>query len=124
MAGLKALHAADPDKFTYSDLSKKFGISYEAVNRILKSSWRDKVARGEVSSTRENVDWENEARPATRESAMAFVKRDMPEEVEEKTLRGTKWDTSPELGETYSPVPAITRAMNRSRQGMVRTVGE
>lgn len=41
MAGLKALHEADPEKFSRSEISERFGISHEAVRRITKSKFRE-----------------------------------------------------------------------------------
>ncbi len=40
MAGIRALHAQMPDVYTVPALSKEFEISMEAIQRILKSSWR------------------------------------------------------------------------------------
>jgi len=92
MAGLKALHGADPEKFTRPVLSERFGISEEAVRRILKSDFRQREAdAGEM---------EVEARPATRGR----------DRNEGRTLKGTKWDRSNLASESYSPVPAIMRA--------------
>lgn len=88
MAGLKALHRADPENFSRSVLSERFGISMEAVRRILRSDYRQRDAD----------DGDVEARPATR------VKEDG------RSLKGTKWDRSNLTAESYSPVPAIMRA--------------
>ena len=44
MAGLRALHATDPDLFNTPMLAEKFRISPEAVRRILRAKW---VPRGE-----------------------------------------------------------------------------
>lgn len=44
MAGLRALHAQDPRAFNIPVLSEKFGISFEAVKRILRSKFREKQA--------------------------------------------------------------------------------
>ncbi|WVF66654.1 hypothetical protein IAT40_001395 [Kwoniella sp. CBS 6097] len=85
MAGLKALHQVDPEKFTRAVLSKKFGISHEAVSRILKSKYRDadlKVEEGVHT-------------------------------LKGTTLKGTKWDRNPSTSESISPVPAIMRAYER-----------
>ncbi|KAJ9124792.1 hypothetical protein QFC24_003161 [Naganishia onofrii] len=41
MAGLRDLHASDPARFTGQVLAEKFGISREAVGRILRSRFRD-----------------------------------------------------------------------------------
>jgi hypothetical protein len=42
MAGLRALHTNDPEKFDRDALSERFGISYDAVTRILRSDYRDR----------------------------------------------------------------------------------
>ena len=65
MAGLRALHATDPDLFNTPMLAEKFRISPEAVRRILKAKW---VPRGEervrmVKKERERKDeWMRRAR--------------------------------------------------------------
>jgi hypothetical protein len=86
MAGLRALHAADPKTFTREVLSERFGISYEAVTRILRSKFIER--EGGVAGEGENGDAVGRA----------------------KELRGTKWDQAPATGEGVSPVPAIQRA--------------
>lgn len=90
MSGLKALHQADPETFNRNFLSKRFGISVEAVRRILRSDYRQ--LRAEITAI--------EARPATR----------MKRGDEKRSLQGTKWDRSNLTAEKYSPVPAIMRA--------------
>lgn len=40
MAGIKRLHAEDPAKYSRAILSKSFGVSVEAIARILKSDGR------------------------------------------------------------------------------------
>lgn len=48
MAGIRELHAQDPETFTREMLAEKFGVSWEAINRILKSNnWREKEAKKE-----------------------------------------------------------------------------
>ncbi|KAL1407141.1 hypothetical protein Q8F55_006555 [Vanrija albida] len=43
MAGIRELHAQDPRTFSREMLSEKFGVSYEAIGRILRAkNWRDK----------------------------------------------------------------------------------
>ena len=96
MAGLKALHTADPHNFSRSVLSERFGISVEAVRRILKSGFRQGDADGA------GMGGEIMARPAT--------KARLEEDGERKSLRGSKWDRSNLTSEAYSPVPAIMRA--------------
>jgi hypothetical protein len=95
MAGLRELHATDPERYTRQYLAVKFGISFEAVCRILKSSWR--------------------------ESGVKRVKQD-PGFVasgtaprEEKSLAGTKWDVRPETSLEHSPVHAIRQASGRGQ---------
>ncbi|KAJ9104716.1 hypothetical protein QFC20_004488 [Naganishia adeliensis] len=41
MQGLRALHQSDPKTFSHAVLSEKFGVSREAVARILRSKFRD-----------------------------------------------------------------------------------
>lgn len=40
MAGLRALHANDPETFDRHALSQRYGISYDAVTRILRSGYQ------------------------------------------------------------------------------------
>jgi hypothetical protein len=42
MAGIRALHQRDPTTYTPQHLSLQFGVSFEAIKRILKSKFRDK----------------------------------------------------------------------------------
>ncbi|GHJ90328.1 hypothetical protein NliqN6_6730 [Naganishia liquefaciens] len=41
MRGLRALHQSDPKTFSHAVLSEKFGVSREAVARIIRSKFRD-----------------------------------------------------------------------------------
>lgn len=41
MQGLRALHQSDPKTFSHAVLSEKFGVSREAVARIIRSKFRD-----------------------------------------------------------------------------------
>lgn len=41
MKGLRALHQSDPKTFSHAVLSEKFGVSREAVARIIRSKFRD-----------------------------------------------------------------------------------
>jgi len=45
MAGLRALHTNDPETFTREALSQRYGISYDAVTRILRSGYQDRKAQ-------------------------------------------------------------------------------
>lgn len=44
MSAIRELHRQDPDQWSKPALSKQFGVSYEAIGRILKSSWREREA--------------------------------------------------------------------------------
>lgn len=44
MSAIKELHRQDPQQWTKAALSRQFGVSYEAIARILKSNWREKEA--------------------------------------------------------------------------------
>ncbi|WWC57712.1 uncharacterized protein I303_100246 [Kwoniella dejecticola CBS 10117] len=90
MAGLKTLHSMDPDKFSREVLSKKFGISREAVTRILKSKYRDSKKSSDIEGNQV-----------------------IPEGEGSSNLKGTKWDRDPGSSEVVSPVPAILRAYGR-----------
>ncbi|WWC67178.1 uncharacterized protein I206_101085 [Kwoniella pini CBS 10737] len=85
MSGLKTLHSIDSVKFSKEFLSKKFGISREAVNRILKSKYRDS---GQINILESQIQ-------------------------EGNNLKGTKWDRDPSTSENVSPVPAILRAYGK-----------
>jgi hypothetical protein len=45
MAGLRALHTNDPETFNREALSQRYGISYDAVTRILRSDYQDRKAQ-------------------------------------------------------------------------------
>ena len=45
MAGLRALHTNDPETFNREALSQRYGISYDAVTRILRSGYQDRKAQ-------------------------------------------------------------------------------
>ncbi|ORY22958.1 hypothetical protein BCR39DRAFT_501227 [Naematelia encephala] len=83
MEGLRALHKADPVKYNRSVLSERFGVSEEAVRRILHSNWRSRDDAREAAA------------PARLDNAR-------------KTLSDTKWDK-----DVDSPAPAIMRAFQR-----------
>lgn len=55
MAGLKQLHAEDPAKFSVDVLSEKFGISHEAVKRVLRSRFRENEREGRGSREEDEV---------------------------------------------------------------------
>ncbi|KIS00632.1 hypothetical protein L804_02051 [Cryptococcus deuterogattii 2001/935-1] len=101
MAGLRALHTLDPERFSRAFLSRKFGISHEAVNRILRSKFR-----GEKVGGIEGLD-----------GVRGLLNDDAPAGgLGKPDLTGTKWDKAPETSERVSPVPAIMRAYGQSRR--------
>lgn len=73
MAGLRALHANDPKTFDRNALSERFGISYEAVNRILRSKYQDHKG-GTASEKLQGTKWDMDAR-SSRTSPVPAVKR-------------------------------------------------
>ncbi|WWD22771.1 hypothetical protein CI109_107264 [Kwoniella shandongensis] len=128
MAGLKALYALDPDKFTKPVLSSKFGISVEAVSRILRSKYRT-PSKGPQSETTDELEGLDHLLKQTQGSGaedadgdgdmglgqgMIFGQPQGPTMVND--LRGTKWDRNPSTAENVSPVPAIMRAYASSRK--------
>ncbi|KAK8844681.1 hypothetical protein IAR55_006530 [Kwoniella newhampshirensis] len=127
MAGLRTLHSLDPDKFTKPVLSAKFGISVEAVSRILRSKFRDKSSVGGGGGGGEGAGDEggllhnDEGRILySQEGDIGLGKgvrfRSSGDSKTMTTdLRGTKWDRNPSTAESISPVPAIERAYSRRR---------
>ncbi|WVQ64429.1 uncharacterized protein L199_002595 [Kwoniella botswanensis] len=95
MAGLRTLYSMDPEKFNREFLSEKFGISREAVTRILKSKYRSDSTDDEGSGLG---------------SGSGLV---IPGGNDK--LKGTKWDRNPGSSEEISPVPAILRAFGRDK---------
>ena len=85
MAGLRSLHATNPQLFSTPMLAEKFRISPEAVRRILKAKW---VPRGE-----------ERARMARRERVRKeeWVRK-ARDEVGERERVG-KWERERELEE-------------------------
>ena len=73
MAGLRALHANDPKTFDKDALSQRFGISYEAVNRILRSKYQDRRA-GDVGDSIQGTKWDLDARSSV-DSPVPAVQR-------------------------------------------------
>ena len=73
MAGLRALHANDPAKFDRDALSERYGISYDAVTRILRSQYQDRKG-AESGEKIQGTKWD--MNPATsRLSPVPAVKR-------------------------------------------------
>ncbi|ODN89647.1 hypothetical protein L198_06335 [Cryptococcus wingfieldii CBS 7118] len=105
MAGLRALHQFDSERFSKAALSKKFGVSHEAVTRILKSKFRDDKSAGGL----EGID--------ALQHGLAFGQEEAMGGLDKPSLKGTKWDRDPGTSENVSPVPSIMRAIQESRRG-------
>ena len=73
MAGLRALHANDPKTFDKDALSQRFGISYEAVTRILRSKYQDRQA-GAMGESIQGTKWDLDARSSV-DSPVPAVQR-------------------------------------------------
>lgn len=71
MAGLRALHANDPKTFSKDALSERFGISYEAVSRILRSKYQDKKG-GDVGNSIRGTKWDMDASSSSSSPAPAI----------------------------------------------------
>ena len=87
MEGIRALYKTDPKQYNRQYLARKFGISFEAVSRILKSNWREKEKRVK------------DAIPARMEA------------IEEKSITDTKWS----FASTSKPTPAQVLASLRKQ---------
>ncbi|KAI9840196.1 MAG: Required for respiratory growth protein 9 mitochondrial [Thelocarpon superellum] len=63
LSGIRALHAQYPDEYPTPVLAARFGVSAEAIRRILKSRWRpsddEETARRERWSKRGEKIWSN-----------------------------------------------------------------
>jgi hypothetical protein len=125
MAGLRALHSADPVTFSRQVLSRRFGISYEAVSRILRSRFAETTLESgspdQAQAQRQHQ--QHAARPsavvATGPGAMSARGAGAgAEEDAQPSLKGTKWDMTPQSGEGISPAPAIQRAFRMRRTAM------
>ncbi|TYJ57502.1 hypothetical protein B9479_001819 [Cryptococcus floricola] len=87
MAGLRALHQFDSERFSKAALSKKFGVSHEAVTRILKSKFRDDKSAGGL----EGID--------ALQHGLAFGQEEAMGGLDKPSLKGTKWDRDPGTSE-------------------------
>lgn len=59
MAGLRSLHSHDPKTFDKATLSQRFGVSYDAVSRILRSNYQDKKGGGgSAAHTIQGTKWD------------------------------------------------------------------
>lgn len=85
MAGLRALHANDPKTFSKDALSERFGISYEAVNRILRSKYQDKKGGG-VAEKLQGTKWDLDPRTSST-SPVPAVKRAFAQRPSTRTDR-------------------------------------
>jgi hypothetical protein len=127
MAGLRALHSADPLTFSREVLSRRFGISFEAVSRILRSRFAETTLESGSGSRDQTLTQKQHPQhgirlgtaattgPGARAGAGAGAGAD---EIAEPSLKGTKWDMTPESGKGISPVPAIQRALELRQTAM------
>lgn len=122
MAGLRALHSADPVRFSRQVLSRRFGISYEAVSRILRSRFAENTLESGSPDQAQAQSLHQQQQLAARSSAAGAAGPAWGRGVRagdeegaggEPSLKGTKWDTTPATGEGISPVPAIQRVFGR-----------
>jgi hypothetical protein len=122
MNGLRHLHFSDPATYTKSNLAEKFGISYEAVSRILKSRFdaagvkADQVVRAASASA---------GTAGTAGSSVSAGKRRDRGEMGYVDEAGTKqgpgprdWDglTIKQQVQAYDPVPHIDRQLARRQE--------
>jgi hypothetical protein len=66
MGGMRELHAQDPETWTAGALAQKFGISYEAVKRILRSNWAATTTDKDVGKWSRAADGVNSPVPHIR----------------------------------------------------------
>lgn len=97
MAGLRELHTQDPAMWTRDKLSHQFGISYEAVTRILRSKFRAREEAATMGSVSRAGVEDSDSDPAT-------------------SLDLGKWDRRASVSDDVSPVPVIRRAYAAKRQ--------
>ena len=106
MEGVKMLHRQDPVRFNHRYLSKEFGVSYEAITRILRSKFRE-TAKGRI---------ENEPITSTSidglavDSTQRALWREPRSSSSGRNLNKYRKDVSP------SPVPTIVEAFARKEE--------
>ncbi len=66
MGGMRELHAQDPETWTAGALAQKFGISFEAVKRILRSNWAATTTDKDVGKWSRAADGVNSPVPHIR----------------------------------------------------------
>ena len=133
MNGLRHLHASDPSTYTRAVLAEKFGISYEAVSRILRSKFdaASVKAAQAVNLSASAAAGGGAAGGGTRvsrgytEGSMSGLARitdgmgmDMAQEGTEGTGGARDWDglTIKEQVQVYSPLPMIEKGLARRRE--------
>ena len=62
MDRLRFLHLENPQKYSHAALADQFGVSFEAVRRILHSKWSP-AGRGKDDDSWEGMSWEMEPEP-------------------------------------------------------------
>ena len=129
MNGLRHLHFSDPATFTRAVLAEKFGISYEAVLRILRSRFdasgvkAEQVMKAETGVAGAGSREGSKGGITQRQTGRLGVRNGGIEGIEggaseagEGGLRD--WDglTIKQQVKAYDPVPHIDRALARRRE--------
>lgn len=86
MAAVRELHAQDPRQWTREALSKQYGVSYEAISRILRSKWRESVSRPDGEEEKVSSKWAKSSEVGDRLSPVPVIRKvyDLKRQVEEK----------------------------------------
>lgn len=96
MNAMRALHQADPERYTREVLSSKFKISYEATRRILRSKFY-------------------QIEKPLIEEAVQAVHVEEQEDVPERTVRKQRWSRERRRTE-HRPNPPGTRRRTQAGQ--------
>ncbi|KLT42500.1 hypothetical protein CC85DRAFT_260127 [Cutaneotrichosporon oleaginosum] len=119
MGGMRELHAQDPAMWTPQALGQRFGISYEAVKRILRSKWAATTDDKDVGKWSRASDGVNSPVPQIR--AVYELKR--ANEAQEKEAKesgdgkGKEKVKQKEVGETAKK--AVGKGWGKSGQDQV-----
>jgi hypothetical protein len=93
MEGIRALHAQYPDRYTTPVLAEQFGVSSEAIRRILKSKWRSSLEPEQAAAVKERWArrhdriWDIKSEIGLRPKRKGAKEIEDPEQFEEE-LRG------------------------------------
>lgn len=93
MEGIRALHAQYPERYTTPVLAEQFGVSPEAIRRILKSKWRSSLEPEQAAAVKERWArrhdriWDIKSEIGLRPKRKGAKEIEDPEQFEEE-LRG------------------------------------